>query len=234
MTRQGGSLTQSAEPSDCGADDPWLLTAESVALRIAFFLARTEFERLQLFRLHLQTNVKRVSPLLLDLAAFEGVSLTSAAALMYPPQDWPARPLYDISPVSIWKSHLKKARRAAGRREAMRFAHMFTNPGVIIRGFNDPRGKFGIRPCRTVLGFTAGMGPCELTAFSSTGILKLGQPLPETIIASILGYRLGDIVDHPIFANRDYFIRRIMPDPVDDMPVIAFHAKTVAYRGNWA
>lgn len=235
MGRPSSSRDDGVPRNDRDPRDTQDVTAASVALQIANFLGRTELERLQLFRLHLQTAITRVPPLLLDLAALEDISLTSATALVYPPQDWPGRPFSDFSPVPIWRSLQKKTwRQVSGRREAMRFERMFANPGVIIRKFNNPRGRFGIRPCRTVLGFSAGIGSSVLTAFGSTGILKLADQLPETLIASLEGYRLGDIVEHPIFAGRDYWIRRAMPDPVDDMPVIAFHAKTVAYRGIWA
>jgi len=212
-----------------------VISAASVALEVASFLERTESERLRLFRLHLQTTITRVSPLLLDLAAFESISLSEATALIYPPQGWPGHPVSDFAPLPIWKLLQKKAwRQVSGRRDAVRFQRMFANPGVIIRTFNDPRGRFGIRPCRTVLGFTAGIGSCVLTAFGSTAILKLGEQLPASVLASIDGYRLGDVVDHPIFAGRAYLIHRAMLDPADAMPLIAFHAKTVAYWGNWA
>lgn len=209
-------------------------SAASAALQIANFLARTELERLLLFRLHLQTTIRRVSPLLLDLAVRENISLTNASALIYPPQDWPGRPFFDVSPVPIWRMVQKNGwRQGTARRERVRFERMFANPGVIIRQFDDPRGRFGIRPCRSVLGFTAAMGSCVLTAFGSTGILKLGDQLPQTVMTSLKGHRLGDIVEHPIFAGRDYLIRRAMHDPADDMPVLAFHAKTIAYKGTW-
>lgn len=211
------------------------LTAASVASQIADFLERTEFERLQLFRLHLQATIRRASPLLLDLAALENISLNRITALIYPPRDWPRRPFFDFSPIPLWKWLHKNAWRAAStRREVLRFERMFANPGVIIRPFDDPRGKFAIRPCRTVLGFTADLGQCVLTGFGSTAVLKLDEQLPEIIAASLAGRTLGEVVDHPIFAGRDYVIRRVVIDPTDGTSVIAFRANTVAYKGDWA
>lgn len=232
--RQASSPNGRAVQTGCDPVNAPTANASSVALQIANFLERTELERLQLFRLHLQMTIRRVSPLLLDLAALERISLIDASALIYPPQDWPRRPFFDLSPIPIWRVLQKKAwRQASDRREAMRFERMFANPGVVIRKFDDPRGRFAIRPCRTVLGFTAGIGPCVLTAFGSTAVLKLADQLPETLMASMAGHTLGDVVDHSIFAGRDYTIRRVTLDPADDMPVIAFHAKTLAYRGAW-
>jgi hypothetical protein len=222
--RNKGGIQQASPVSD-----------PTVARRIADFLERTETERLQLFRLHLQATVTRVSPLLLDLAAIEDLSLKDITALIYPPRDWPRRPFLDFSPIPLWKWLHKKAWRASSaRREVLRFERMFANPGVIIRPFDDPRGKFAIRPCRTVLGFTADLGPCVLTGFGSTAVLKLDEQLPEIIMASLAGRTLGEVIDHPIFAGRDYEIRRAAIDPTDGTSVIAFRAKTVAYRGDWA
>jgi hypothetical protein len=230
-------------PSSCRGNRPFSamqgraaqVAPASVARRIVDFLERLESERLLLFRLHLQATIRRTSPLLLDLAEFEGISLIEASSIIYPPQDWPRQPFFDSWRLPIWKTlHRRNSRPACARREAMRFERMFANPGAIIRPYDDPRGRFAIRPWRSVLGFTAALGPCVLTAFGSTAVLKLADQLPETVLASLIGRKLGLIVDHPIFAGREYSIRRVLLDPIDGMPVIAFHAKMVAYRGYWA
>lgn len=231
--RQSPCQPSGAACSNCPCSDGQDHAPEAVALQIARFLERTESERLRLFRLHLQTSIKQVSPLLLDLAELESIPLIKAAGLIYPPADWPGRPFLDYPPT--WRSlQLRAWRHVWSRRAEAQFERMFASPGVIIRKFHDPRGRFGIRPCRTVLGFATGLGPCVLTAFSSTAILKLAQRLPETFTASLRGRCLGDIVDHPLFTGRHYRIRSATPDPVDDLTVITFHAKTVAYKGSWA
>lgn len=214
---------------DCGPRDASTSSASAVALRVADFLIRFEVERLHLFRLHLHTSVRLVTPLLLDLAALEGISLTDALALLAPPQYWPWRPLYDRRPSLMRHAQRRKNwLRAVGSRHEWHFERTFANPGVVIRKIDHPHGRFAIRPCGPMLGFTAGLGPCLLSAFGSTAMLKLSEPLPQTFMAAMAGRKLDQVIDHPLFAGKKYVIRHVKPDD-DDLPIIAFGAKLVPF-----
>lgn len=205
--------------------------AAAVALGIADFLVRTEMERLRLFRRHLHATVRRVSPLLIELALMEGVSLSDAVDLIHPPQDWPWRPLSDFSPSLVRRSQQRKAwLGSAGPRDVARFRRAFANPGVVVREADHPRGRFGVHPCEGVLGFTAAIGPCLLSAFGATAMLKLHQPLPETLMAAMPGRRLGQLIDHPLIAAGDHTVLRVQPDLGDGLPVISFRAPLVRFE----
>jgi hypothetical protein len=206
----------------------------AIALRIADFIVRTELERLELFRSHLQDTLRRISPLLVDLVAFENFVLKDALDLIYPPDNWPQRPLYHFP----WTNSRSSQRfghwlRASGSGDAWFFERKFANPGVVIRKASHPKGRFAIRPCGSVLGFAAAIGPCVLSAFGSTAILKLPDPLPETFMASLPGRRLNEIVEHPIFAKREYVIRGATADGSDGLPVLAFGARMISFEGPW-
>ncbi|SEL80775.1 hypothetical protein SAMN05216382_2692 [Sphingomonas palmae] len=206
------------------------VNASSVALRIAGFLVRTELDRLHLFRMHLEATVRKVSPLLLELATLEGVSLSDAVTLIRPPQDWPWRPIHDSQPVLVRRAQrLRHGNGKIGRSEAQHFDRAFAAPGVVIRAVDDPRGRFAIRHFGPVLGFTAEVGGCLLTAFGGSAMLKFPGPLPEIVTSAAAGRSLDQVVDHPVFAGRDYTVLRIMPDSADGLPVLTFRATLVPF-----
>jgi hypothetical protein len=210
------------------------ISASAVSLSVADFLVRTEIERLALFRLHLRTSVNRISPLLLELALMEGIALGDAVALMYPPQDWPWRPLYDDPPAPLRRSQQRRMFLGSkGLGETQRFRRTFAKPGVVIRDIDHPRGRFAVRPCNGVLGFTAAIGPCLLSGFGAAAMLKLPEPLPETLMMAMPGRRLGGIIDHPVFRDRAYRIVRVLPDLADGSPVLTFRVPLVPFELSW-
>lgn len=207
--------------------------ASGMALRIADFLVRTEVERLALFRLHLRATVICISPLLLELALLEGIALTDAVALIHPPQDWPWRPLYDPPAPARMFLQGKSLKRLQGSHDVARFRRAFENPGVVVRDADHPRGRFAIRPCGSILAFTAAIGPCLLSAFGSSAMLKLPGPLPATLMMAMAGRTIGGIIDHPALAAGDYTVRRVEPDLADGLPVIMFRAPPIAFEMPW-
>jgi len=210
---------------------PSPVSREAVAIRIADFLVRTEKERLDLFRLHLHATVRSASPLLLDLATHQGIDLQRASGLVRPPRDWPWRPIEDHPSVPLSRSLQRKATLGGSTSAVSRaFEHAFAIPGVVIRGVAHPAGRFGIRPTAAVLGFTAAVGPCLLSAFGASATLKFGDPMPEALMLSMPGRPIDNVVHHPILEGRGYVIRRTFVDPIDGAPVIEFRARPVAFE----
>lgn len=208
--------------------------ALAVALGIGDFIVRTETERLRLLRLHLTATVLQVSPLLPELASMEGIGIHDAAALMHPPQDWPWRPIYDPpSPMMRRWQHRRFLLGRDAEKGAGRFRRAFASPGVVIRDVDHPRGRFAIRPSGGVLGFTAAIGPCLLSSFGATAVLRLPEPLPETLVMAMPGRKLGHLVDHPLFRDRDYMVRRVITDPTDDLPVLEFKVPLMPFEMRW-
>jgi hypothetical protein len=74
--------------------------------------------------------VRRVSPLLIDLAAFEALSLLHAAKTMRPPLNWPRRPLDDHR---VDYQHLTKGRKTWLRELGWR-AHGNSSVFVVTQG----------------------------------------------------------------------------------------------------
>lgn len=207
------------------------MTAPAVALSIADFLVRTEMERLRLLRLYLRATVRLASPLLLELAFMEQIRLEDAVALIHPPQDWPWRPLDDRQPPGLQRLLRRKGSLASVRRsEVQAFRRHFANPGVVVRDADHPRGRFAIRPHGAVLGFTADVGPCMLSAYGSSAMIKFPDPLPEALLAAMPGRPIGAIIDHPMFADPNFKIRRVQPDLADGLPVLLFRAPLVAFE----
>lgn len=211
-----------------------VVSAPAVALAIADFLANTERERQWLFQAHLRSTVIEVSPLLLELAALEQIDLTAATALMAPPQHWPWRLSGDTPNLSkqLWLSH-RLLLGATTEVSSGRFRRAFTNPGVIVRGINHPRGRFGIRPNCGTLAFVADLGPCRLSVFSSIALIKLPEPLPETLTIAMSGRRLGDLIDHPLFRERECIVGHVLTDSYDGSPVLTFRVPLVPFELTW-
>lgn len=216
-------------PPGSSASTP-VVSASAVALAVVDFLIRTERERMRLFRDYLRSTVVQVSPLLLEFAAMEQVDLAAAIAPMRPPQDWPWRALYDPSaPVTRqWQARRFLLGHDA-RRRSSRFRRTFANPGVVIRSVDHPRGWLGVRPVGGVLGFAASLGPCLLCVFDTVAMIRLPEPLPESLVIAMPGRRLGELVEHPLFRGRDYIVNRVLVDPADDLPVLAFKVSLVPF-----
>jgi hypothetical protein len=218
-----------------GLDRSAPLNASTTALRIVDFLIRTEVERKNLFRLHLQTTVRRISPLLIDLAEFESIVLEDMVSLMRAPPHWPWRPLGGFRPCLTRNSMRRNYwLRAAGSRDAYHFARSFTDPGVVVRKPNNPRGRFAFRPYKDALDFSAAVGPCVLCGIGATAVLKLPYELPESVIVSLPGRKLNEVIDHPVFVGRPYAIKRVMADIFDGLPLLVFRAKLLPFEGPWA
>ena len=214
--------------------DAPMISASAVAVGVADFIVRTEAERMRLFRLHLDSTVLQVSPLLPELASMEGIGIHDAAALISPPQDWPWRPIYDPpSPTMRQWQHRRFLLGRDAERGAGRFRRAFASPGLIIRDVDHPRGRFAIRPSGGVLGFTAAIGPALLSSFGVMAVLRLPEPLPETLVLAMPGRKLGQLVDHPLFRDRDYMVRRVVTDPSDDLPVLEFKVPLVPFAIRW-
>jgi hypothetical protein len=47
------------------------------------------------------------------------------------------------------------------------------------------------------------------------------------------GRKLGQLVDHPLFRDRDYMVRRVVTDPSDDLPVLEFKVPLVPFAMRW-
>ncbi|MEG3172159.1 hypothetical protein U1708_08020 [Sphingomonas sp. ZB1N12] len=219
------------EDVEGGAD----VLGNATSLRIADFLLRTEAERLTLLRTYLRATVKLTSPLLLELALLEGISLTRTVERIRPPENWPWRPMDDHLPSVIRSFQRPKAwLQTPYKGEVQRFARSFASPGVVVRDADDPRGRFGVRPYGSVLGFCASVGPCMLSVFGRSAIMKLPEPLPDTLTAAMPGRPVGAIFDHPMFAARDYTIRRVMPDLADGSPVLMIRVPLVPFEMPWS
>ena len=98
----------------------------------------------------------------------------------------------------------------------------FAEAGIVLRGIGDPRGHLAIRLGVDTLDFAVGIGPCAMSAVGGIGMLRLPESLPETLLLSMPGRRLGQVVDHSIFRDRDIRIRDVMTHPGSQLPVLCF------------
>lgn len=210
---------------------PGFYRGPSINTQIGRFLARTEEQRLQIFRLHLQDTIHFASPLLLDLLSHEGLSLTHAVDMIYPPEAWPWRPLGNFT--TRWIRQALLGGSPHSLHEVRDFTRRFRNPGVIIRHPDHPRGRLAVRPAGDIIGFQAEVAGCEIGAFSPLALLKLPQRYPDTIALAMVGRTVDEIVDHPIFNGRDYRVRRVLTDLTDGLPVLVFRAAPLPFAMPW-
>jgi len=199
--------------------------------KIAEFIGRVERERNDLFQQHLHATVRRASPLLLGLAAMEGISIAAAVSQCRPPETWPRMPLYDFPPNRLRVSQLRPIRTGSTNlHEERRFRRAFCDPGVIIRPVDDPRGRFAVRPFSGMLAFTAAIGPCLLSAFGGTATLKLREPLPETLAIAMPGRPLRKLIDHPLFSEHPCRVLRVDTDAQAGPSILSFRVPLVGFE----
>ncbi|RXD04861.1 hypothetical protein EQZ23_06885 [Sphingomonas sp. UV9] len=199
--------------------------------RIAEFIERVEAERTHLFLQHLHATVRRASPLLLGLAAMEGISIAAAVSQARPPESWPRTPLYDFPPNRLRVSQLRPIRRGSTNlHEERRFRRAFCDPGVIIRPVDDPLGGFAVRPFSGMLAFTAAIGPCLLSAFGTTATLTLREPLPETLAIAMPGRPLRKLIDHPLFTEYPCRVLRVDSDAQAGSSILSFRVPLVRFE----
>lgn len=199
--------------------------------KIADFIGRMERERNDLFQQHLHATVQRASPLLLGLAAMEGISIAEAVSQCRPPENWPHMPLCDFPANRLRVSQLRPIRRGSTNlHEERRFRRAFCDPGVIIRAVDDPRGRFGVRPYSGMLAFTAAIGPSLLSAFGATATLMLHEALPETLTIAMPGRPLRQLIDHPLFSEHPCRVLSVVSDSEAGSSILSFRVPLVPFE----
>jgi hypothetical protein len=199
--------------------------------RIAEFIGRVEREREHLFHLHLQETIRCTSPLLLDLAAMEGISIADAVAGCRPPEDWPRVTRYDYLPNRLRGTQLPPTQPGStNQHEERRFRRAFSAPGVIIRQVDNPRGRFAVRPFAGMLAFTAAIGSYLLSSFGATATLMLREPLPETLAVAMPGRPLGLLIDHPLFTEHICRVMRVDSHASTGASVLSFRVPLVEFE----
>jgi len=154
---------------------------------------------LRVFRERLVTTVRFVSPVLVDLAALEGLTLDGVVKLLRPGRAAAPGRLVRRSQLAWW--------------HAAHYGHRpndvdwrFGVNGRVLRHRHDPRGVLAVRAAGDTIDVAVGIGGACLETSGRTATLWLPEPLPAMVLSACVGMQLDAIADHPLFNGRGYVV----------------------------
>lgn len=200
-----------------------------------------EFERsrrLQLlrYRRFLRGTVGLASPILLD--ALDAEELKLALERLSPSWNFPERLPTGAGWIRHWRSpsDLMRDRRLRylgwckgyPRTAEDTFERLFRTDGTLLRSCEDQRGGLGIR----IVGdrIEVALRIRRAVVMSARDLVRVTFPasLPATIVLAAPGRKLGEIVDHQLFADRDYIVKTAFA--TEAMTVITASAPAVPFQ----
>lgn len=204
------------------SNDPRDELAEANDAAVADFLRRCEYDRTVLYQTHLRCSVRFASPILLSLAAAEGISPAEIVREMLPPPEWPRR-----SPMD-WGSSKRRMIASTvkgypgGEFLDRTFARRLAYGGYVVRLPAHPAGRFGVWAAGDTLDACVDLGPTRLLVAGSEARLRLPSGVPETLALAMVGRSVDRLVSHPLFDGRGYVVRRLLQVPSEMTQILVF------------
>lgn len=194
-------------------------------------------ERNRLYRLHLQTTVTKVSQLATDLAGHSGLTLGDVADRLPLPGAWPWRIGEGRLMVTSrrWRPigsavRLKGGVSSSALRSWPRLGPFAAN----IRPYGDDDGELAFVAVDDVLEAVARLGSCIVQTFRGSGRLLLPEMLPETLVVTLPGQPLDDLVQHSVLCGRGYVITDVEKAEYDQAHVVTFTNGLRPHSMPWA
>lgn len=185
-------------------------------------------ERLRIYRMRLQSQIRSVSSLALDLADMHGAGIHGVAELLRPQFD--LQRCAALMPSGRPGLHPRKGRsgRLAGGSPWMRASDQRVSYAVSRRGIvldaEAGYGHLGFMIAKGELVAAGWLGECWFHTEGARAHIVLRAEVPETLIAAAVGRSIGQIISHELFAGREYPISRAVR--IDDGPAVAFTFET--------
>lgn len=194
-------------------------------------------ERLRIYRMRLQAEIRSVSPLARDLADAHGVGLGGVVDLLrsYPELQRCA----ELQPAGRPKLHpggthpsSRSRLKPFMRPSDLHVSRAVSSKGIVLDGYSG-RGQLGFMVARGDLIAAGWLGECWFRTERERAHIVLRADVPDTLIAAAVGRSIGEIVAHPIFEGRDYPIVRAVR--VEEGPAVAFtfHTGKVVFELPW-
>ena len=169
------------------------------------------------YRRYLTRTVGFASPILLD--ALDAKELKSALEHLLPSWSFPERLPTGAGWIKRWNSldDLMRDRtlrylgwcKGYSRTAEETFERLFVTDGTLVRSCEDDRGGLGIR----IVGdrIETALRIRGTIVMTRRNFVRICLPwcLPDTIVLAAPGRKLGDIVGHELFADRDYVVQTV-------------------------
>lgn len=166
-----------------------------------------KLERLRLYRLHLQVTVRKVSPLVLDLAAYTGSRFDDVVDEFAPRSTWPDGDLGKVGPRSRpnagsqrWIGHKHSNAAREWRRNHRR---------GVVRGGAASGAQIVFMVMAGRVEALAALAGCALQTMGSYASLHLPDALPETVAAALPGRDVDALFGHPVLDGRGYVVEHV-------------------------
>lgn len=215
-------VTAGVEP---GADGRCVGEGERLALlRLKAACRRGREAELLLFRERLLAAVRSISPLLIDVAAREGLSPDGLArgirlgALPSRRVPWVRAPRLPWSGFSVWNAR-------------SRLLRSYGFDGRVVRYADDPAGGLAVRVRSGCLDVCASVGPALLATEGSVVDLWLPPELPATLLMATIGRPLDDVVGPSLLSGRGSVVRAATEER--GLHRVTFEVPVLPYRLPW-
>ena len=187
------------------------------------------------FRQEVGTNVRSASPFLLSLAASAGEQVDRLLDRLDPGLHWPRYPALSSNPAMRFRRLREPPRRFViatpdGDREAVRRRGFGHTVPINLSGTD--------RACLEVvehsLEVEARIGPVRLETLFGVLRVELDAPLPDTVAAATIGWRIGDVIDHASLRGHPWPIVAVEepPSPSSGQTLVV-ETGSVAFRIPW-
>jgi hypothetical protein len=204
---------------------------------IARFMVFSDQERLRLYRLHLQATLGVISPVAFALALDGGFAIDQVARRLTVPKGWPwagGVPSQSKGASARWMSLGRLAVRSSVVGADLRLSARLRRDGVLMRDSHHPAGELGYVVFGDELEAIARLGDCMLHTRRGVCRLLLPASLPDTITTSLIGRPIGDMVEHPVLADRRYRILLIQDQRGGGSSVVTFATPMLPLELPWA
>ena len=181
-----------------------VLSDPLVRAAAAKFIATQERARRNLFRMHLQASVTTMNRLAFEFASAAGDDAAAVARQLRPAAGWPWLAM-GSRPASTWWIAAEALDHGFAADTARYYGSKTVAKGSVaqLRQSDDLRYR-AIGACLEVDGR---LGRGHLVTRGDIASLEILDDLPFTIIASMPGRTMGELIDHPLFNGRDYVIQ---------------------------
>lgn len=188
--------------------------ARLLGVQIRDFMESSDRERLRLFRLYLQMTVTRVSPIVVDLAAFVGSDFATIAEDLAPPRSWPEL-------LVVRGSADVRSGDASSGLPRMRLASSVLNAASL-----RSRRPSGRRAANASLLVAAGTidtrlvaRGCAIRTRGEVADILLPTAVPDTVVAALPGRPIDVLLSHPLLDGRGYVVKRARSGTVTPLVV---------------